>query len=374
MPQTMDRQPLLSTIPRDIAAAADYTPYARARLDDNAWAYIASGAADELTWQDNAAAFDRLRLEGRVLADVRGGHTRLQLFGQDFAHPILLAPVAYQRLAHPDGELATAQAAAALDTGMVVSTLASATLEDIARHTSAPLWFQLYVQPDRAFTLELVRRAEAAGYQALVVTVDAPIAGVRNREQRAGFQLPPGVGAVNLHGMRGPQPQALATGQSAVFDRLMAHAPTWDDIATLRSATRLPLILKGITGVADARRALAAGADGIVVSNHGGRTLDTLVSAIDALPPIADAVGDRLTVLMDGGIGRGTDVLKALARGAHAVMVGRAWLYGLAAAGPLGVAHVIRLLRDELEVAMALTGCRTLADVSADLLHPASRG
>ncbi|THF67403.1 alpha-hydroxy-acid oxidizing protein [Pseudothauera nasutitermitis] len=369
----MNLLPPLSAIPRDVAAAADYPPHARVRLDDNAWAYISSGAADELTWQDNAAAFDRLRLQSRVLADVRGGHTRLELFGQTFAHPILLAPVAYQKLAHPDGELATAQAADALDAGMVVSTLASCRIEHIARQTRAPLWFQLYPQPDRAFTMDLVRRAEAAGYQALVVTVDAPIAGVRNREQRAGFHLPAGIGAVNLQGMPATPSAPLAPGESAVFDRLMTHAPTWNDIEALRSATRLPLILKGILSVQDARRALEAGADGIVVSNHGGRTLDTLASAIDALPPIADAVGDRLVVLMDGGIRRGTDVLKALALGARAVMIGRAWLYGLAAAGPLGVAHVIRLLRDELEIAMALTGCRTLADISRDLLAPAPR-
>lgn len=360
--------PRLTAIPREIAAVADYEAYARARVDANAWAYIASGAADELSWRDNRAAFDRLRLEGRVLADVRGGHTRLELFGQAFAHPILLAPVAYQRLAHPDGELATVQAAAAMEAGMVVSTLASVRLEDIARYAQAPLWFQLYIQPDRGFTMELVRRAEAAGYQALVVTVDAPVAGVRNREQRAGFHLPPGVEAVNLHGMPPAPPIRLAAGQSAVFDGLMAHAPSWGDIEALRAATRLPLILKGITSARDATRALAAGVDGIIVSNHGGRTLDTLPAALDALPPIADALGGRLTVLVDGGICRGTDIVKAIALGAQAVLIGRAWVYGLAAAGPLGVAHVIRLVRDELEVAMALTGCRTLADITPGVI------
>lgn len=358
----------LSAIPQDIVAAADYEAYARARLDANAWAYIASGAADEITWRDNRAAFDRLRLEGRVLAEVRGGHTRLELFGQPFAHPVLLAPVAYQKLAHPDGELATVQAAAAMDAGMVVSTLASYPLEEIARLAQGPLWFQLYIQPDRGFTLELVRRAEAAGYQALVVTVDAPIAGIRNREQRAGFRLPSGIEAVNLEGMPTAQIR-LAAGQSAVFDGLMGHAPTWRDIDALRAATRLPLILKGITCVSDAALALAAGVDGIIVSNHGGRTLDTLPAAIDALPPIAEALDGKLTLLVDGGICRGTDIVKAIALGAQAVLVGRPWLHGLAAAGPLGVAHVIRILRDELEVAMALTGCRTLADIKPQVIH-----
>ncbi|MDR2688831.1 MAG: alpha-hydroxy-acid oxidizing protein [Azoarcus sp.] len=363
-------QPRLTSIPSAIAAVADYVPYARERLDDNAWAYIASGAADEITFHANRAAFDALALNTRVLADVRGGNTALTLFGQRFAHPILLAPVAYQRLAHPDGELATVQAAAALETGMVVSTLASHTLEDIARHADAPLWFQLYVQPDRGFTRELVRRAEAAGYSALVVTVDAPIAGIRNREQRARFQLPEGIGAVNLRGMAAPAPVPGAA--SPVFDVLMAHAPAWKDIEDLRAFTRLPLIVKGLLHPEDASRAFAAGADGIVVSNHGGRTLDTLPASLAALPAIVAGVermGMKGVILLDGGIYRGTDVIKALALGANAVLIGRAWIYGLAAAGALGVAHVLRLLRDELEIGMALTGAAHLSDLGKHLIH-----
>ncbi|MDR2093515.1 MAG: alpha-hydroxy-acid oxidizing protein [Azoarcus sp.] len=266
-------QPRMTSIPSAIAAAADYMPYAHERLDDNAWAYIASGAGDEITFRANRAVFDDLALNPRVLADVRSGNTALTLFGKRFAHPILLAPVAYQRLVHPDGELASVQAAAALEAGMIVSTLASHTLEDIARHAGAPLWFQLYVQPDRGFTRELVRRAEAAGYSALVVTVDAPIAGIRNREQLVRFQLPEGIAPVNLCGMETPAP--IPGAKSQVFDMLMAHAPTWKDIDDLRAATRLPLIVKGILRPDDAERALAAGADGVVVSNHGGRTLDS---------------------------------------------------------------------------------------------------
>lgn len=363
----MQIEPYLTRIPPVIAALTDYEPYARERLDENAWAYLHSGAADEMTFRANRSAFERYLLQGRVLSEVRGGNTRLQLLGQTLQHPILLAPVAYQRLFHPEGELATVRAAAAMEAAMVVSTLASHTLEDMAHSAQSPLWFQLYFQPDREFTLQLVRRAESAGYQALVVTVDAPIAGIRNREQRAGFCLPPEVGAVNLQGMRQPQ-VPLAEGQSVVFDGLMVHAPTWRDIERLRQLTDLPLILKGITHPEDAQMALELGVNGLIVSNHGGRTLDTLPATLDLLPAMATAVQGRVPLLLDGGIRRGTDILKAMALGADAVLIGRPFIYGLATAGALGVAHVLRLLREELEVAMALTGCRTLADINASLL------
>lgn len=283
------------------------------------------------------------------------------------AHPILLAPVAYQRLAHPDGELAVAQAAAATDTAMIVSTLSSTRLEDIAA-SNAPLWFQLYMQPDRGFTGALVERAEACGCRALVVTVDAPINGVRNREHRAAFRLPPDILPLNLHNQPPAPGQTPAPGDSQVFDVAMTQAPSWADLEWLRGVTSLPIVLKGIVAPEDAVQAADIGADGVVVSNHGGRTLDSLPAAIDALPAIADAAGGRLSLLLDGGIRRGTDVLKALALGARAVLLGRSFVYGLAAAGPLGVAHVIRLLRDELEAAMALTGCATPGEIGPQVL------
>lgn len=357
-------QPYLTQIPPELAAVGDYEAFARARLDDNAWAYLHSGAADEITFRANRRAFDECTLRNRVLADVRGGHTRVTLFGQALPHPILLAPLAYQCLFHPEGELATVRAASAMDAPMVVSTLASHALEDIARHAQTPLWLQLYFQPDRAWTFDLVRRAEAAGYQAVVVTVDAPLAGVRNREQRAGFSLPEGVRAVNLQGMRQPA-STLQPGQSVVFDGLMAYAPTWGDIEQLRQLTRLPILLKGITHPDDAKQALAVGTDGLIVSNHGGRTLDTVPAALHLLPPIAAAVQGQVPLLLDGGIRRGTDILKAIVLGANAVLIGRPLAYGLATAGALGVAHILRLLWEELEVAMALTGCRTLADAQS---------
>lgn len=359
--------PPLTSIPPDVASLSDYEMLARQRMTTGAWAYFAGGAGDEWTLRENVAAFARHPLRPRVLCDLRGGGTGITLFGTDLAAPILLAPVAFQRLVNPDGELATAMAAGALNTAMVVSTQASVRLEDIAAHASAPLWFQLYIQPDRAFTADLVHRAEAAGYRALVVTVDAPVNGMRNREQRAGFALPPDVGPVNLAGMR-PAPPAPA-GALLFGTPLLDLAPTWADLEWLRGLTRLPIILKGITDPDDARRTAAAGMDGVIVSNHGGRTLDGMPAGIDMLPPVVDAVGGAIPVLMDGGIRRGADVLRALALGARAVLIGRPYIFALAAAGAPGVAHVIRILRAELELAMALTGCRDIAAIDSRVLR-----
>jgi 4-hydroxymandelate oxidase len=256
---------------------------------------------------------------------------------------------------------------------MVLSTQASILLELVAKAflgeaQRGPLWFQLYLQHDRGFTRELVQRAERAGYEALVLTVDAPTSGARDRERRAGFGLPPQVSAVNLEGLRPPSPIALQPGQSALFDGLLATAPTWDDVAWLKSITRLPVLLKGILHPGDARQAAALQVAGIVVSNHGGRTLDTTPATAAVLPRIIQAVAGAMPVLVDGGLRRGTDILKAMALGASAVLVGRPYVYGLANAGALGVAHVLRLLRDELEIAMALCGCPTLAQATPELL------
>ncbi|MFZ6047334.1 alpha-hydroxy acid oxidase [Pseudomonas sp. CR3202] len=361
--------PKLQQIPAEIVAVADYEPFARERMAPGAWAYLAGGAADELTLADNLAAFQRVRLLNRVLDDLGGGHTRLQLCGLDLDYPILLAPVAFQKLAHPEGELATVLGASAMGAAMVVSTQASVSLEAIAEAAHTPLWFQLYIQPDREFTRELVRRAEAAGYRALLVTVDAPVNGVRNREQRAGFTLPEGVEAVNLKGMRNLPPSIAQPGASPLFGSpLLAHAPTWKDLEWLQSLTRLPVLVKGVMSACDAARAVEQGVAGIVVSNHGGRTLDTLPATLDVLPALAQAVAGRVPLVLDGGVRRGTDVLKALALGASAVMIGRPYVHGLATAGASGVAHVLHMLRSELEVAMALTGCPTLADIDASLL------
>jgi 4-hydroxymandelate oxidase len=361
------RLPPLSSIPQDLVAAADYERYARQHLDDNAWTYLTCGAADGVTLAANPAAFRRLHLRNRVLADVSGGHTRLQLFGQTYRHPIFLAPVAYHRLFHADGERAVAMGAAAMEAPMVLSSMASTPIGELAAQ-AGPLWFQLYIQREREQTLALVRQAEAAACHALVVTVDAPLAGVRNQEQRIAFHLPPGIRAVNLPAASAETTE-LQAGQSVIFDGLMRGAPGWADIEWLVSETTLPVLLKGILTAEDALRAIDAGVAGIVVSNHGGRVLDGVPATLDVLPAIATAVGGRIPLLLDGGVRRGTDAFKALALGASAVLIGRPYVHALATAGSLGVAHLLRTLREELEIAMVLCGCRTLADIDRTCLH-----
>lgn len=354
-------------VPPDAVSAADYERHARTRLPADIWAYIAGAGADGLTQRWNREAFDTRRLAGRVLADMTGASTDSTLLGKALPAPILIAPVAHQKLVHPDGELATVLGASAISAWMTVSTLASAGIEEIAEAAQTTLWFQLYMQTTREATLKLVRRAEAAGYAALVVTVDAPVNGVRNIEQRAGFRLPAHVRAVNIEGVEGPVSRA-GPGESPVFKGLLDRAPTWADFEWLRAETRLPILLKGIVHPDDAERAIAAGADGIVVSNHGGRTLDTLPASLDALEAVAARVDGRVPLLLDGGIRRGTDVLKALALGARAVMVGQPILHALAVAGPVGVIHLLTILRAELEAAMALVGCARIGDISRSVL------
>ena len=363
-------------IPDGVVSLADHEVAAHTRLDANAWAYFSGGAADEITLHANQSAWQQLRLQPRVLQNLQGGHTRVALLGRTLAHPIFLAPVAYQRMAHPDGEVATACAASAQEAGLVFSTQASVLLETVAQvvvgdRDRGPLWFQLYMTHDRGFTRELVQRAERAGFEALVVTVDAPVNGARDRERRVGFGLPSGVSAVNLAGLLPASALPLGPGQSALFDGLLRTATTWADIEWLLSQTRLPVLLKGVLHPDDARLAMQLGVAGLIVSNHGGRTLDTAPSTAAVLPRIRQALGADVPLLVDGGIRRGTDVLKAMALGANAVLIGRPYLYGLANAGALGVAHVLRLLRDELEIAMALCGCATLAQASpACLFEP----
>ena len=365
-------------IATDIIALADYERHASERMDANAWAYFAGGAGDEITLRANASAWQRLQLAPRVLRPLAHGHTRTQLLGKTLAHPILAAPMAFQCMAQESGEIGMAYACAAMGAGLTVSTQASLPLDAIAASylqdaAHGPLWFQLYLQHDRAFNQDLLQRAEAAGYEAIMVTVDAPTSGARDRERRADFRLPPGISAVNLAGLAPPPRAELHPSQSALFDDLLRHAPTWDDVAWLQSITQLPVLLKGVLHQGDARQAAALGVAGLIVSNHGGRTLDTAPASAHALPRIADALQGALLLLVDGGIRRGTDVLKAIALGASAVLLGRPAIYGLAHAGAAGVAHVLRLLRDELEIAMALTGCATLAQATSALLQAPRR-
>ena len=367
----------LGHLPPDIQCAADYERHAIHHMAAPAWHHIQGGADQHLTLAHNRTAFDQLRLLPQPMASraTPHAHTRCQLLGHTLASPLLLAPVAYQQLAHPDGELATVRAAMALQTGMVVSTLSSYTLEDIAAagraaatemgHTamSAPRWFQLYLQPHRAHSLQLLRRAEAAGYTAIVWTVDASI-------KRSSFALPTGVHAANLRDMPTATHTSALTGPLLFGTPLMAQLPTWDDLQWLRAHTRLPLIVKGVLSPRMAQQAVDAGADALIVSNHGGRVLDGVVSPLEVLPAIAHAVQGRVPLLLDSGVRYGTDILKALALGASAVLLGRPQLYALATAGLLGVAHWLHLLRAELELAMAHTGCTTLADITPHVLWP----
>lgn len=359
----------LTALPQDLVCAADYARYAKKHLPTDVYEYVVGGGADEITLQRNRQKLDEILILPSVLQDCTHGDTYTAVLGTNFRHPLMLAPVAFQQLAHPDAELATAEAADLLETGMMVSTLATRSLEDIAAKTAQPKWFQLYYQQDKDFTLSLVRRAEQAGYSALVVTVDAPLHGIRNRAQRAGFVLPDGVEAVNLKD-RPPLPsKSFAPSQSIVFQGMMSEAPTWETFRWLKQQTDLPIVLKGILSPADAIRAQDMGLAGVIVSNHGGRALDCVPSSIEMLPLIREAVGSEFVVLYDGAVERGTDTFKALALGADLVCIGRPQFYALAVAGALGVAHLLRVLREELEVTMSLSGRPSIKSITRDALR-----
>jgi 4-hydroxymandelate oxidase len=352
-----------------LTCVSDYEAKARLIMDPAAREYVVAGSGDERTLAWNEEEFAAIRLRNKVLVDVSAIDTTTTLFGVALPHPILLAPTAYHRLIHAEGEVATARGAGLAKATLIVSSFATTKIEDIARAAGAPLWFQLYVQPDREFTRDLVARVEAAGVRALVLTVDTPVLGVRNRETRIGFRLPDGIIRENLAALDVKVAGAThrpAEGQiySAVLDARLS----WKDVDWLRSVSKLPLLLKGILHPDDARLAVDAGVDGIIVSNHGGRNLDTVPATIAALPRVADAVGGKIPVILDGGVRRGTDVLKALALGASAVGIGRPYLYGLAVNGSAGVAHVVEVLRTELEMAMALTGCTSVAAIDRSVL------
>ena len=361
----------LQSIPADILSLTDYQRHAIHHVERATWAHIESGADQSLSVSHNRAAFDAIRLLPEPLVDLTHAHTHTPLLGTEFISPIMLAPVAYQRLVHSHGEIATVRAAMAMQTGMMVSTLATYKLEEIAQAAQAakrelgrgaPLHFQLYSQPERETTLSLVRRAEDAGYEAIVWTVDASI-------KRSRYPLPAGVEPVNLHGVPQPRQTSDLMSEHIVFGTpLAAQAPRWEDLAWLSEQTQLPLIIKGILSPTAAKKAVDMGANALVISNHGGRVLDSVVSPIEVLPSIRAAVPKHVPLIVDGGVRFGTDIVKAIALGANAVMVGRPQLHALATAGMLGVAHMLHLLRAELELAMAQTGCATLADIAPSLL------
>jgi 4-hydroxymandelate oxidase len=348
-----------------IASVMDFEPRAREHMSKNAWEYISGGAGDEISLKWNREAWDRIRLRPRVLVDVSKLDTKTRLFGQDLAYPILLAPAAYHKLVHPEGEVETARGATAGNATMVVSSFSNTPIEEIARAAKEPLWFQLYVQPDRGFTRSMVERAQAAGCRALCVTVDTPLAGARNREERAGFALPPGLELPHLKGLTN---LAHPPREGEIFSAILDPTLTWKDIEWLRSFARVPVLLKGVLNADDADQAARLGVSGIIVSNHGARNLDTVPATIDALPSVVEKVAGRMPVLVDGGIRRGTDVLKALASGASAVLIGRPYLYALGVAGAAGVTRSLSILRREFEIAMALTGRRSVAEIDKGVI------
>ncbi|CBL47274.1 FMN-dependent alpha-hydroxy acid dehydrogenase [gamma proteobacterium HdN1] len=356
-------------IPKNLLVAEEYESFAQARLASDIFAYIAGGSGSEFTLRANRQAFQSLMLQQRVLVDCRQGNTTCEFLGQSFRHPIFLAPVAFQTLVHPEGELASARAAQALEAGMICSTLSSFSLEEIAQHHPDGLWFQLYFQAERAQTRDLLQRAERAGYRALVVTLDTPLQAGSLRARRAGFTMPSSVVATNLARYSVPPQVTLMPEQSVIFQGMMNEAPTWGDLEWLLAETRLPVIAKGVTHAEDAKRLAAMGVSAMVVSNHGGRALDGMPASLQSLRCVRDALGAGYPIFLDGGIRSGSDIFKALASGANAVLIGRSFLYALAVAGPLGVAHVIKLMREELELCMALAGCPTLSDISLDALY-----
>jgi 4-hydroxymandelate oxidase len=328
----------------------DFEPAARELLPKDVYDYYAGGAGDEWTLRENRAAFDRWVIRPRMLTGAGERDVSTELLGTRVAFPILVAPWAYQRLAHPEGELATARAAADAGTIMVVSSTTVDYLEDVAAASSGPKWWQLYLFTDRGVTTDMLHRAVAAGYGALCFTVDLPVVGFRHRDTRNAFVMPLGL----------PED-----------DRVYDPTISWADIAWIRERAPLPLLVKGIMTAEDARIALDHGVDGIVVSNHGGRQLDGVAAGVTVLPEVVDAVGGRVPVLLDGGIRRGTDVLKSLALGASAVLVGRPTAWGLAAAGHEGVAAVLQILRDELDNAMTLAGVPSIAEITPAFVAPA---
>lgn len=355
----------------DAVNIEDLHALARSRLSAPVYGYYAGGAGDEHTLRDNIDALTRVKIAHRCMVDITRSTTRTSLLGLDLSMPIILAPTALHRMAHEDGEIATARASAEADTLMTLSTISSVPLEDVA--AAAPdgkRWFQLYLFNTPNRTEELIGRAEDAGYGAIVLTADAPILGRRERDLRLGFTLPEGVHAVHFD-LTPRAAAAAATTSTVATIGAFIHQPdlAWGHLAWIRERTRLPIVVKGIVRGDDADRAVAEGIAAVWVSNHGGRQLDTSIATADALPEVVAAVGGRAPIIMDGGIRRGTDVLKALAMGADAVAVGRAQLWGLASGGQEGLALALRMLRDEFTQAMALAGARTLDEITSDLLR-----
>lgn len=350
------------------ACVTDLEAIAKQKLPKGVYDYYAGGAEDEQTVHGNRDAYRHVYLRPRALVGVARVDTATTVLGTPISLPVLLAPVAYQRMADPEGEVATARAAAAAGTLMVVSTIATASIEEVASAApAAPRWFQLYMAPEREISEHLIARAEAAGYRALCLTVDTPLLGRRERDVRNRFN--PGMALANFEGDIAWMPRTQTGSAFAVgASRLLDPSLTWETVRWMRGRTKLPIIVKGIIAASDVEPAIEAGVSGIVVSNHGGRQLDGCEPTLAALPNVVQAAAGRVEVYVDGGVRRGTDVVKALALGARAVLIGRPIVWGLAAAGQAGVASALDMLRSELAMAMALCGCPTIDAIGRELV------
>lgn len=361
-------KPALSSIPPDLLCAEDYAHKAREHLTEATYAHLSEGSGLNQTNAANCAAFSHFRVYNRVLRKNAHGHTHWSLWGENYAHPICLAPIGFQQLFHPQGELAWADGARAAETPIVLSHYASTPLERVSQ-ANPQAFYQLYWQ-SRETAAPILQRIQAAGFRAVIVTVDTPVYGARYASHKAGFVMPAHIRAVNVPA-NNPLPRTLESHERVIFQGYMADTMGWEDVAWLVKQSPLPVVLKGVTHPDDARQARAIGVQGIVVSSHGGRALDCGLASLDALPAIRLAVGDDMMLWLDSGIRSGSDVFKAIALGADAVMIGRPAIYALAVAGALGVAHMLTLLRQELEITMAQAGCFSLRDVRASALFRA---
>lgn len=347
----------------------DFEHIAKEKLTKMAYDYYSSGADDEITLRENCDAYKKIFLKYRVLVDVSKRDLSTEVFGQKISMPLMIAPTAFHKMAHTEGEAAVARASGAADTIMILSTLSNSDVEEVVKASSGSVWFQLYVYKEREVTREIILRAESAGCKAIVLTVDAPVLGTRERDVRNKFNLPEGLYVKNLlPAGKENIPELNDSGLSAYVQQHLDPSLSWKDIEWLKSITKLPLIIKGIACKEDALLSVKNGADGIVVSNHGGRQLDTCRATIDVLPEVAEAVQGKTEIFLDGGIRRGTDIIKALALGAKAVLVGRPVIWGLAADGEEGVRTVLEIFRKELDVAMALCGVDTVSKINKSLI------
>jgi 4-hydroxymandelate oxidase len=349
----------------------DYARAAQAKLTRETLDYYEGGALDEITLHENAASWTRLKLYYHVLAGVGTRDLRTTVLGTPISMPVVVAPTAFHKLACEAGEIATARAAKAAGTLFILSSLSNTAMESVFVEAASPRWFQLYVYKDKEITRELVQRAEAAGAEAIVLTVDAPGLGTRERDARNSFSLPTGLVVANLSPLgKGDIPEVCHSGLAAYVKENFKHSLGFDDLNWLCETTRLPVVVKGVCRGDDARQAAKHGARGVVVSNHGGRQLDTAPSTCEVLPYVVEAAGDSCEVYVDGGIRRGSDVLKALALGARAVLLGRPILWGLSVDGEKGALQILEIVRRELDEAMLLCGCTNLSQIDRTLLAP----